>query len=81
MSYAPLLRVKELEQTVRALMSLVEQLARDAAEILSQSAVREQLRAQGLSDATQKPAEFAAHIQQETRTWARIIRARGITAE
>ena len=60
---------------------VVEQLARDAAEILSQSAVREQLRAQGLSDATQKPAEFAAHIQQETRTWARIIRARGITAE
>lgn len=60
---------------------LVEQLARDAAEILSQSAVREQLRAQGLSEATQKPAEFAAHIEQETRTWARIIRSRGITAE
>jgi tripartite-type tricarboxylate transporter receptor subunit TctC len=60
---------------------VVEQLARDAAEILAQSAVREQLRAQGLSDATQKPAEFAAHIEQETRTWARIIRARGITAE
>ena len=60
---------------------VVEQLARDAAEILAQSAVREQLRSQGLSDATQKPAEFAAHIQQETQTWARIIRARGITAE
>jgi tripartite-type tricarboxylate transporter receptor subunit TctC len=60
---------------------VAEQLARDAAEILAQSAVREQLRAQGLSEATQKPAEFAAHIQQETRTWARIIRARGITTE
>lgn len=61
--------------------SVAEQLARDAAEILSQSAVRESLRAQGLSQSTQKPAEFAAHIQQETQTWARIIRARGITTE
>jgi tripartite-type tricarboxylate transporter receptor subunit TctC len=61
--------------------ALVEQLARDAAEILAQSAVREQLRAQGLSEATQRPAQFAAHIQQETQTWARIIRARGISAQ
>ena len=61
--------------------ALVEQLARDAAEILEQPAVREQLRAQGLSQATRKPAEFAAHIRAETQTWARIIRARGITAQ
>ena len=62
-------------------VAVVEQLARDAAEILAQVAVREQLRSQGLIEATQKPAEFAAHIQQETQTWARIIRARGITAQ
>jgi tripartite-type tricarboxylate transporter receptor subunit TctC len=61
--------------------ALVEQLARDAAEILAQSAVREQLRGQGLSEATQRPAQFAAHIQQETQTWARIIRSRGISAQ
>jgi tripartite-type tricarboxylate transporter receptor subunit TctC len=61
--------------------ALAEQLAKDAAEILVQPAVREQLRAQGLSDATQKPAEFAAHIKAETQTWARIIKARGIVAE
>ncbi|MEN9770094.1 MAG: hypothetical protein RLZZ180_1724 [Pseudomonadota bacterium] len=61
--------------------ALVEQLARDAAEILAQSAVREQLRGQGLTEATQRPAQFAAHIQQETQTWARIIRARGISAQ
>lgn len=60
---------------------VVEQLARDAVDILSQSAVRESLRAQGLSQSTQPPAEFAALIQQETRTWARIIRSRGITTE
>jgi tripartite-type tricarboxylate transporter receptor subunit TctC len=60
---------------------VVKQLARDAAEILTQSSVREQLRAQGLSEATQKPAEFAAYIQREKRIWSRIIRERGITTE
>lgn len=63
------------------LPAVAEQLAKDAADILAQPAVREQLRAQGLSDATQKPAEFAAHIKAETQTWARIINARGIVAE
>lgn len=61
--------------------AVAEQMAKDAADILAQPAVREQLRAQGLSDATQKPAEFAAHIKAETQTWARIIKARGIVAE
>jgi tripartite-type tricarboxylate transporter receptor subunit TctC len=60
---------------------VAEQLAKDAASILNQPTVREQLSAQGLSEATQKPAEFAAHIRAETATWARIIRARKITAE
>ena len=57
------------------------QLARDAAEILNQPAVREQLRAQGLADATQTPAQFAAHLRAETAIWARIIKARNIVAE
>jgi tripartite-type tricarboxylate transporter receptor subunit TctC len=61
--------------------AVVDQMAKDAADILAQPAVREQLRAQGLSDATQKPAEFAAHIKAETQTWASIIKARGIVAE
>ena len=61
--------------------AVAEQLAKDAADILAQPTVREQLRAQGLSDATQKPAEFSAHIRAETQTWARIIKARGIVAE
>lgn len=60
---------------------VAEQLAKDAADILAQAAVREQLKAQGLTDATQKPADFAAHIKAETATWARIIKARNITAE
>lgn len=59
----------------------VAQLARDATEILSQPAVREQLKAQGLQPVSMTPAQYAAHIKAETETWARIIRARGIRAE
>lgn len=61
--------------------AVAEQLAKDAADILAQPGIREQLRSQGLSDATQKPAEFAAHIKAETATWARIIKARNIAAQ
>lgn len=62
-------------------VALVEQLAKDAAEILSQANIKEQLKSQGLTEATQKPSEFALHIKQETQTWARIIKTRGIVAE
>ena len=62
-------------------VALVEQFARDASEILSQANIKEQLKSQGLTDATQKPSEFALHIKQETQTWARIIKTRGIVAE
>lgn len=61
--------------------ALAEQLAKDAADILAQPAVREQLKTQGLSEATQKPTEFGAHMRQETATWARIIKARNISAD
>ena len=60
---------------------VVAQLSRDAREILAQPAVNEQLKAQGLGAQAMKPAEFDAHIRQETAVWARIIKARGITAE
>jgi tripartite-type tricarboxylate transporter receptor subunit TctC len=60
---------------------IAAQLSHDAAEILAQPAVREQLKAQGLSEAIMKPADFAAHIRNETATWARIIKARNIVAE
>jgi len=61
--------------------SVSEQLARDVADIMKEPQVREQLKAQGLSDATQKPAEFAAHLKAETAIWARIIKSRNISAE
>lgn len=59
----------------------VERLARDAREILEQPAVSEQLKAQGLNGQTMKPAEFGEHIRNESASWARIIKSRGITAD
>jgi tripartite-type tricarboxylate transporter receptor subunit TctC len=61
--------------------AVVEQLAKDAAEMLAAPDVRERLKAQGMTDAAMKPAEFAAHIRDETAVWARIIKARNIVAE
>ena len=60
---------------------VAEELAGAARDILAQPAVREQLKAQGLSESPMKPAEFAAHIRGETASWARIIKSRGITAD
>jgi len=61
--------------------AVVEQLAKDAAEMLAQPDVRERLKAQGMTDAAMTPAAFAAHIRDETAVWARIIKARNIVAE
>jgi tripartite-type tricarboxylate transporter receptor subunit TctC len=61
--------------------AVAEQLANDAAQMLSQPEVRERLQAQGMSEATMKPAEFAAAMREETAMWARIIKARNIVAE
>lgn len=61
--------------------AVVEQLAKDVAQMLARPDVRERLQAQGMTEATMKPAEFAAHIRDETAVWSRIIRARNIVAE
>lgn len=60
---------------------LIEQLAKDAADILAAPAIREQLKAQGLTQVLMKPTAFAAHIRQETAQWARIIKAKNIVAQ
>ena len=60
---------------------VVGQLARDAAAILAQPAVREQLRAQGLSEWNLRTGEFGAHIRDETARWGKVIKARNITME
>ncbi|MDP3521158.1 MAG: tripartite tricarboxylate transporter substrate binding protein [Hydrogenophaga sp.] len=60
---------------------VVEQLARDAQDILAQPAVREQLKAQGMADWNLQTAAFGAHIRDETARWAKVIKARNITME
>ncbi len=52
-----------------------------AKEIISAPQVREQLRAQGMSEVLFTPEAFAAHIRQETAVWGKIIRAKNIVAE
>lgn len=60
---------------------LIEQLYKDAVEILSKPQVRDQLKAQGLIEVLMKPADFSQHLKRETDSWAKIIRAKNITAE
>jgi tripartite-type tricarboxylate transporter receptor subunit TctC len=60
---------------------VVDKLALDAREILTQPAVLEQLRAQGMTENLMTPSEFSAHIRSETMTWSRVIKARNITVE
>ena len=61
--------------------AVVEQLAKDAADMLANPDVREKLQAQGMTAATMKPAEFATAMRDETKVWAQIIKARNIVAE
>ncbi len=60
---------------------VVEQLARDAQDILSQPTVREQLKGQGMTDWSLQTTAFGAHIRDETARWAQVIKARNITME
>ena len=57
------------------------QLARDAAAILAEPAVRERLQGQGLSAWDIQTAAFDTHIRDETARWAKVIKARNITME
>lgn len=57
------------------------QLAKDAAEILSQPDVQQKLTAQGMVQSTMAPAAFAKAMKDETAVWAGVIKARGIKAE
>ncbi|VTU25273.1 Bug family tripartite tricarboxylate transporter substrate binding protein [Variovorax sp. RA8] len=61
--------------------AVAEQLAQDAAQFLAQPEVRERLKAQGMTEATMKPGEFAVYMRDETAMWAGIIKARNIVAE
>jgi tripartite-type tricarboxylate transporter receptor subunit TctC len=58
-----------------------EQLHKDASEILSRPAIREQLKAQGIVEVLMKPTDFASHIRKETDGWAKIIKSKNISAE
>jgi tripartite-type tricarboxylate transporter receptor subunit TctC len=60
---------------------VVAQLARDAAAILAEPAVRERLQGQGLSAWDIQTTAFDKHIRDETVRWAKVIKDRNITME
>jgi tripartite-type tricarboxylate transporter receptor subunit TctC len=60
---------------------IAEQLHKDASEILSRPAIREQLKAQGIVEVLMKPNDFASHIRKETESWTKIIKSKNISAE
>lgn len=55
-------------------VAVVDQLAKDAADILAQPQTQQNLAAQGLSRIAMTPAEFARAIKDETQTWAGVIK-------
>ena len=61
--------------------AIAAQLAKDAAEILTQPDVKQRLSAQGMTQATMTPAAFDKAIQDETAVWAGVIKSRHIVAE
>ncbi|WP_137922612.1 tripartite tricarboxylate transporter substrate binding protein [Hydrogenophaga sp. 2FB] len=60
---------------------VVAQLAKDAAEILAQPQVIEQLKAQGMTGWDLRTLAFDKHIRDETARWAKVIKDRNITME
>ncbi len=60
---------------------VVAQLAKDAAEILGQPAVQEQLKGLGMTSWDIRTAAFDKHIRDETARWGKVIKDRNITVE
>ena len=60
---------------------VVQSIQREIAAILALPDVSARLEGQGLTAVANTPQAFAAQIQRETATWARVIREAGIKAE
>jgi len=60
---------------------VVAQLAKDAAEILGQPAVQEQLKGLGMTSWDIRTTAFDKHIRDETARWGKVIKERNITVE
>lgn len=59
---------------------IAAQLARDITTVMNQPATLETLKAQGLAVSPLRLEEFRTAIRVETETWAKVIKARGISA-
>jgi tripartite-type tricarboxylate transporter receptor subunit TctC len=57
--------------------NIVERLNREAARVLADTGVRNQLAAQGIDPLGGTPEQFAVYIGEETAKWARVVQASG----
>jgi tripartite-type tricarboxylate transporter receptor subunit TctC len=56
---------------------IVDRLHREIARVLAEPEVKAQLAGQGIDPMSGTPAQFAAHIREETMKWARVVQASG----
>lgn len=61
--------------------AVIEKLNKAIASILEMPDVKKQLEARGATGDAMTPAEFAKFIDDETRVWSGLVKARGIKAE
>jgi tripartite-type tricarboxylate transporter receptor subunit TctC len=62
-------------------MDIVNRIQQEAAKAMGTPALKERLQAQGAIPSGMTSAEFARHIDAETRKWAQVVKVSGATVD
>jgi tripartite-type tricarboxylate transporter receptor subunit TctC len=62
-------------------MDVVNRIQQEAAKAMGTPALKERLQAQGAIPSGMTSAEFARHIDAETRKWAQVVKVSGATVD
>ena len=74
----PVKTVKELLAPAATPRGVIDRMHAETVKIIGTPDMREKLIAQGFEPVGSSPAEFAAYIQAQIETWAKVIRAAGL---